>query len=161
MGRGGVPGWAKPPPPFKKLPPSNTPVPPGYKRQGYMEEQICSGGKYTGEWKNNLMHGRGEFKFTREGKERGDYYVGEWQNGHQHGKGTYYYRNGDRYEGEWARGQKTGRGMMFLANGDKYEGDFSDGERKGRGTWHGVNGNTLGHVSAFPACDVDQMPSRS
>ena len=54
------------------------------------------------------MHGRGEFKFTREGKERGDRYVGEWQHGQQHGTDTYYYRNLDRYAGEWAHGQKHG-----------------------------------------------------
>ncbi|MGB1592928.1 MAG: hypothetical protein ACPIOQ_09260 [Promethearchaeia archaeon] len=108
MGRGGVPGWARKPPPFKQPPKPNTPLPPGYKRQGALEEQECSGGKYTGEWKDNKMHGRGEFKFTREGKERGDRYVGEWQHGQQHGTGTYYYRNLDRYAGEWAHGQKHG-----------------------------------------------------
>jgi len=49
MGRGGVPGWMKPPKPFE---PRKLSVPPGYKHQGYQEEQECGGGKYIGEWKD-------------------------------------------------------------------------------------------------------------
>jgi hypothetical protein len=49
MGRGGVPSWMKPP---KQFEPRKLSVPPGYKRQGYQEEQECGGGKYIGEWKD-------------------------------------------------------------------------------------------------------------
>ena len=52
MGRGGVPGWMKPPKPFE---PRKLSVPPGYKRQGYQEEQECCGGKYIGEWKDGTQ----------------------------------------------------------------------------------------------------------
>mmetsp|Transcript_12868 Transcript_12868/g.18659 ORF Transcript_12868/g.18659 Transcript_12868/m.18659 type:complete len:178 (-) Transcript_12868:226-759(-) len=140
MGGGGVPGWSKPPKPFK---PRKISLPPGYKRNGNLEEQECGGGKYTGEWKDGHMHGKGEFKFMREGKERGDRYVGEWICSKQHGQGTYYYRNLDRYEGQWIDGLKHGFGTLFLDNGDKYESDWRHGERQGRGRWTGINGNTF------------------
>jgi len=89
------------------------------------------------------MHGKGEFKFMREGKERGDRYVGEWICSKQHGQGTYYYCNLDRYEGQWIDGLKHGFGTLFLDNGDKYESDWRHGERQGRGRWTGINGNTF------------------
>ena len=54
MGRGGVPGWMKPPKPFE---PRKLSVPPGYKHQGYQEEQECGGGKYIGEWKDGTELG--------------------------------------------------------------------------------------------------------
>ena len=59
MGGGGVPGWMKPPKPLK---PRKISLPPGYKRNGALEEQECGGGKYTGEWKDGMMHGKGEFR---------------------------------------------------------------------------------------------------
>jgi hypothetical protein len=40
MGGGGVPGWMKPPKPFQ---PRKISLPPGYKRNGHLEEQECGG----------------------------------------------------------------------------------------------------------------------
>jgi len=44
----------------------------------------------------------------------GDKYEGNWKNDLMHGKGTYYYPNGNKYEGEFKNGRKTGFGIKSM-----------------------------------------------
>ena len=52
------------------------------------------GDVYSGQWKDDKMHGRGRFNYAN-----GSWYQGELQFGVIHGHGTFHYGNGDEYEG--------------------------------------------------------------
>ena len=51
---------------------------------------------YEGEWKNNLVHGKGNIIW-----EEGKRYEGEFLHGKKHGDGTFYLNNELVYEGTW------------------------------------------------------------
>ena len=57
--------------------------------------QYSSGETYSGEWQNNLFHGRGIFLY-----ENGDRYVGNFEKDVPHGEGTYQYKNTCKKEGD-------------------------------------------------------------
>ena len=44
----------------------------------------ATGGKYEGEYVNDVKHGQGKYTYPN-----GDVYIGEWKEGVRHGKGTY------------------------------------------------------------------------
>jgi len=62
-------------------------------------------GKYTGECKNGLAHGKG----TAEGKDK---YVGNFKKGLPHKEGIYYYNTGEIFDGNWRNGMKNGVGKL-------------------------------------------------
>ena len=120
---------------------------------------FSDGGKYNGEFKDGIKHGKGTYYYST-----GNIYDGEWVNdkrtgygtyiwkngekyegqfvdGFRHGQGTYYYADGDKYSGEWEENSRTGYGVYFWANGDKHEGYFKDGFRCGKGTCYFANGD--------------------
>ena len=155
MGRGGVPGWMKPPKPF---PSRKISLPPGYKRNGYQVEQECGGGKYTGEWKDGHMHGRGEFKFMREGKERGDRYgkcsssspaflslrllfVLLWQCLRWVCNTVLVLKTESGTVGEWSFSKQHGKGVYHYRNLDRYDGEWANGQKHGHGTMFLANGD--------------------
>ena len=72
---------------------------------GYSTNVWDNGDKYVGEYKNGLMHGKGEFEFSS-----GSKYVGEFRNNTRDGHGTYIYSNGHKYVGLWENGRKHGKG---------------------------------------------------
>ncbi|XP_037547770.1 MORN repeat-containing protein 3 [Nematolebias whitei] len=124
-----------------------------------------NGDKYTGEWLNDMKHGKGtqvwkkgamydgEWKF---GKQDGcgtysvlppgstDYtkkYSGEWKSGKKHGNGKYFYNDVSAYEGEWSEDQRNGSGRMYFENGDIYEGEWMHDQMHGQGFIQFSNGN--------------------
>jgi hypothetical protein len=62
-------------------------------------------GKYSGDCKNGLAHGRGS-----------DKYYGQFIKGLPDGKGTYTWADGTYYEGQWKDGMKEGKGKMVYAD---------------------------------------------
>ena len=54
-----------------------------------------NGDKYTGEWKNDVKHGKGTYIYAN-----GNKYVGEYKDGKKHGYGTFYFGE-FKYEGKW------------------------------------------------------------
>ena len=50
-----------------------------------------NGARYTGQWVNNLYHGKGELTWAN-----GDIYQGEFLYGMMHGQGTFTYKDGSR-----------------------------------------------------------------
>ena len=52
---------------------------------GYGTSSYGNGDKYTGEWKNNMMNGRGTYTFG-EGAWKVDIYVGEYKNNMMNGR---------------------------------------------------------------------------
>ncbi|MDC0201864.1 hypothetical protein OAJ56_01405 [Flavobacteriales bacterium] len=90
-----------------------------YELAYYMEP----GGVYVGEYKDNLLHGKGTYTLAN-----GSKYEGEWENDKRHGKGTYTLANGDKYEGEWKDDLPHGQGKITNFAGETRLGLFENGE---------------------------------
>lgn len=91
---------------------------------GQGQRRNVDGSVYTGEWKNGLEDGYGEWKAPDPSFES---YLGEWKEGKRHGFGIHKFANGDAYEGDWAKGKFSDRGKYTYANGDEFCGIFSNG----------------------------------
>jgi hypothetical protein len=124
-----------------------------------------NGDEYTGEWLNNLKHGKGTYKWKATGclydgdwKEdmrngfgtysvptpNGGYikeYSGGWKDNKKHGFGTHYYSENSSYEGEWYCGKRNGWGRMTYPDCSVYEGEWYDSKRHGQGMLRLSNGN--------------------
>ena len=93
------------------------------------------GNKYSGEFQNNLFHGKGMYVFVG-----GDYYNGHFYEGVPNGWGMYVFLSdnplkGDRYVGEFKDGQAHGRGTTFFKLGAVYTGQYAFGLPDGLGTY--------------------------
>ncbi|KPA74502.1 phosphatidylinositol-4-phosphate 5-kinase-like protein [Leptomonas pyrrhocoris] len=96
-----------------------------------------TGDVYAGEWKADLKHGQGSYKFAN-----GDRYIGQWYMGNKHGKGQFAFANGDEYVGSWRDNQMNGYGIFHLEeNDDRYEGYWKGGLRQGKGVLRHGNGD--------------------
>jgi len=54
------------------------------------------GSKYTGEWKDDIQHGKGEMI-----RASGKVYNGDFVEGKRHGYGVCKFPDGSKYEGYW------------------------------------------------------------
>ncbi|XP_061459179.1 MORN repeat-containing protein 3 [Rhineura floridana] len=117
-----------------------------------------NGDSYTGEWQDNLKHGKG----TQTWKRTGAIYSGDWKFGKRDGYGTYsipepvtkdykkvysgwwkndkmwgygikFYLDREYYEGEWSFGKRDGWGRMYYKDGSIYEGQWSEDKAGGQG----------------------------
>jgi hypothetical protein len=106
---------------------------------------------YSGEWKDGMMHGEGEYLFGDGKSYKGSFfnnncegygiaeypigstYEGRWKNGKFHGEGAMTSSNDLKYEGNWKNGKREGKGILTLPCGLTYEGEFKDGVPHGRG----------------------------
>lgn len=90
-----------------------------------------------------MKHGKGKYIF----KDR-SYYEGNWRNNMMHGKGILYLPSGKiEYEGEWAEDEPDGWGLYYAYESPenskvwrKYEGQLCRGEMEGRGKLTFANG---------------------
>ncbi len=98
------------------------------------------GGTYTGELRDCLPHGQGEWLHPS-----GSRYVGEYLQGQRHGQGTLYFEGHwhpeeIRYRGDWKNDMMHGYGVMYYGTGvdyyNWYEGEFQNNERHGYGTMY-------------------------
>ncbi|XP_069377256.1 alsin isoform X5 [Paralichthys olivaceus] len=67
---------------------------------------------YTGEFKNGLEDGFGEFTAPNKALNKNDHYQGHWKDGKMHGLGTYRYASGEVYDGSFQDGMRHGHGML-------------------------------------------------
>uniref|UniRef100_A0A4W6DLD4 Alsin Rho guanine nucleotide exchange factor ALS2 n=1 Tax=Lates calcarifer TaxID=8187 RepID=A0A4W6DLD4_LATCA len=67
---------------------------------------------YTGEFKNGLEDGFGEFVAPNKTLNKNDHYQGQWKDGKMHGLGTYRYASGEVYDGSFQDGMRHGHGML-------------------------------------------------
>jgi hypothetical protein len=116
------------------------------------------GARYTGEFKENMRHGLGEYRLPdgsvyhgmwSQGKMNGrgvltwpdlSVYDGDFKDGERHGQGLLRTSDGFSYDGTWVQNAMEGRGIARYPNGQSFEGLFSNGRREGRGTMHFTNG---------------------
>lgn len=97
-----------------------------------------NGDKYVGEWKNDLMHGDGEYLYATGDKKR---YVGFWCKNKRCGEGTLQYRNGNKYVGCFRNNNRHGYGVLTLNNGDKYKGIWENDKMSILGEYIWANGD--------------------
>ena len=60
---------------------------------------------------------------------------GDYRDDLQHGKGRYKYSEGDVYEGDFRHGKKNGHGKATFTDGDQYEGAYRDDKMHGYGKY--------------------------
>eukprot|EP00899_Mesostigma_viride_P018918 jgi/Mesvir1/27027/Mv20729-RA.1 len=94
--------------------------------------------EYTGEFKNNLRHGKGEGVVPD--VVGGGHYTGTWQDDVPHGQGKWVLRNGDIYVGQVVVGERWGEGTMHYSNGAYYCGKWEHNMRHGVGMWRDLPG---------------------
>lgn len=81
-----------------------------------------SGSIYRGQWKDNLRHGEGTFKWADDEK-----YEGEYVEGKREGYGVYHWPSGERYEGNWKNDRRNGEGTLYDKNNNiSYEGEWKN-----------------------------------
>lgn len=81
-----------------------------------------NGETYSGEWRNDELHGQGTWTNAS-----GEKYVGEWRNGKEHGHGTWTGPTGEKYVGQWKNGKEHGKGKHTTPDGQTYVGEWKDG----------------------------------
>ena len=62
-------------------------------------------------------------------------YTGDFKNDMFHGKGTYTWATGDKYIGEWAENMKHGKGSVVWSDGKTYDSDFDKDKDCGNGVF--------------------------
>ena len=107
------------------------------KRNGFGTGTWANGNTYTGDWRDDVPHGRGRFTVPD-----GGYHEGEWRNGKANGLGVAVWRNKSRYNGDWCDGKLEGRGTLILANGNRYEGEWRGTKMSGQGRGMWTDGST-------------------
>ena len=96
--------------------------------------------KYTGEFKNNLKHGKGKYEWIANDQFKGYIYVGEYLNDKRHGQGKAIWANGQKYVGQYIRGNPEGLGHYKYSNGDYYIGEIKNNKRNGEGVYFYIDG---------------------
>jgi uncharacterized caspase-like protein len=92
--------------------------------------------KYTGEFKDNVKHGRGIYVWSD-----GSRFDGDFRDDKPSGKGKWEFANGDRYEGEVTNGQIVGKGVYFSKDGDRITGSFVDAKANGKVVYEFASGD--------------------
>ncbi len=105
------------------------------KRHGNGTLFIKDGGKYDGEWIDNLYDGTGTLILPN-----GDIYVGTFSKGFIHGNGKMFYSDGSYYKGDYVYGVREGFGLYFVDNDNKYNGYWKNGLQNGKGKAY-INGS--------------------
>lgn len=116
--------------------------------------------KYTGQFQNNLRHGKGKMTYQDGnvydgpfvmGKKQGDNgsmtfaangdkYVGQWKSDQPNGKGKYYFATNERYEGDFVNGTFEGQGTMYYPDGARFAGGWSKNRKNGAGVFYAADG---------------------
>ncbi len=81
------------------------------------------GGKYSGQLRSNVPHGRGRLLMPD-----GSGYAGEWQEGKPHGRGKIVIAGGASYSGEFYKGKRHGHGIYVSPDGTSTEGLWEKGK---------------------------------
>ncbi|CAM9356873.1 unnamed protein product [Scytosiphon promiscuus] len=105
-------------------------------KHGYGTRCWVNGSKYEGEWERDARHGKGTYWIKESGGKLRKQYAGDWRGDQRDGIGVFFYADGGRYEGGWMTNRRSGQGLMSYANGEArvYEGEWLDGKRSGAGS---------------------------
>lgn len=101
--------------------------------------QFNSGLNYEGDFVNNLPEGEGKCTYKN-----GNFYIGKFLNGSRHGEGIYFSGDGSIiYEGTFVDDKYEGEGKLYVKDGNYYDGDFKNGEKSGHGELYNKNGEII------------------
>uniref|UniRef100_UPI00398E659F alsin isoform X3 n=1 Tax=Pristiophorus japonicus TaxID=55135 RepID=UPI00398E659F len=70
------------------------------------------GRTYSGDFKNGLEDGYGEYIIPSKALKKNDHYQGHWKEGKMHGHGIYKYATGEVYEGCFQDNMRHGHGLL-------------------------------------------------
>uniref|UniRef100_A0A7S2DHM1 MORN repeat-containing protein 5 n=1 Tax=Haptolina brevifila TaxID=156173 RepID=A0A7S2DHM1_9EUKA len=103
---------------------------------------FADGSKYDGSWIKTeegglKRHGRGVFK---DGPAEEQTYEGEWVDDMMQGRGTFRYVSGAKYEGEFLGNKYHGHGIFLFPDGAAYEGPFQENQMHGHGKFTDAQG---------------------
>ena len=103
-----------------------------FKEEGFGEISDKSGNNFSGNWKNCMKNGQGNFLFAN-----GDYISGEWENDILK-KGFYVFiENGNYYEGPFDNNCFTYGGFFVIkSTGMYYTGTYLNNKFEGEGEFH-------------------------
>ena len=82
--------------------------------------------------------------------ENNDKYTGEYKDDQLHGQGTNTSPDGTKYVGEWKNGLLDGQVKIILTNGDYCVDEYKDGEEQGEFTYFTTDGKRLKTVMPIP-----------
>ena len=99
----------------------------GVIREGKGENSWPNGDQYTGDWLNDLPHGKGLMRRKNKNNYRGSFRYGQYS-----GLGELNLHIGERYIGEFRFNRLDGLGIYISSNGEYYLGEFSQQKRHGR-----------------------------
>ncbi len=108
-------------------------------RKRYLEGTDTAGEKWRcyGDLVDGKQEGTGQLSF-----EDGAFYSGEFKNDTLHGKGITIFPNGVVYDGEFENGKANGMGVEFnIRRKWKYEGQFKDEKFHGNGIYYYDDGD--------------------
>ena len=91
------------------------------------------GASYSGEFVNDLCHGKGTYTHAD-----GSSYSGEFAKDLMHGKGIYKWASGGKFEGVFVNGKQKGKGIYFWPDGSSYFDNWEDGIHNAEGTYTDV-----------------------
>ena len=97
-----------------------------------------AGGRYEGQFKDDMCHGKGKMTWPN-----GDIYEGDWFEDFRAGKGKTVWANGVYYEGEYLKGKCHGNGFRTYTDNYTYKGQFKDGVRHGKGVLTAPDGTAV------------------
>jgi hypothetical protein len=101
------------------------------KRYGVGVQYGCGEVEYNGEWKDDQYHGYGIRSF------KGNVYTGQFENNLEHGKGIFRtFDDFKKYSGDWKRGRMEGKGELQIKDEEDviiFRGNFKDGNLNGSG----------------------------
>jgi len=80
--------------------------------------------KFTGEFKDDFLEGRG-IKYH----DNGQTYEGDFKKGVEEGKGTLTFVDGRKFEGPFVAGKANGKGFLVTDGGKRLEQTWKDGKR--------------------------------
>ena len=119
------------------------------KREGTGVRVYRSGNCYSGQWSNNLPHGRGRMEW----RDRREVYIGDWFEGVQNGNGEMLWETDlvnsaqfpskNMYVGSWRDGQRNGQGVLYYATGAVYSGNWVSDKKEGTGVYTQSNGDRV------------------
>ncbi|MFK8058235.1 MAG: caspase family protein [Saprospiraceae bacterium] len=90
---------------------------------GIGRAKLDNGDVYTGDWKQGLMDGQGQYTYKS-----GAVYSGMFQRGKLNGQGTMRYPDGAYYQGEWSNNRKHGAGKLVTPSGKTRQGRWAVGK---------------------------------
>ena len=76
---------------------------------------------YTGEWKDDMKHGKGIFRW-----DNGMSYEGDWVENRRNGQGVFKWPNGQVFDGAWENDKRQGLGSLSMPDSSKLEGEWKN-----------------------------------